>query len=254
MRWSAWRSAVASPARAPKTTRMITSKVIACMRGSSAHALRAGDHHPRLLEDLDREDVAVAALGGAEERVRAQRVPQRLPLARGGGSGRQLHVDILTCTGARWAERATPGRRPSNLLRVMPAKGTNVSPRHRHPVGATDAKRLRPAARPTGAEPPVGARRPGLRPDLCVVGGGLIGLSVAWRAAQRGARVAVLEAGRIGGGASHVAAGMLAPVTEAEVGESGRRLLELSLDSLDRWPAFAQELRAETGIDVGLRH
>src|SRR5206468_9140318 len=75
----------------------------------------------------------------------------------------------------------------------------------------------------------------------------------AWRAAQRGARVAVLDAGRIGGGASRVAAGMLAPVTEAEVGESGRRLLELSLESLARWPAFAEELLAETGIDVGLR-
>src|SRR5437763_4556298 len=90
--------------------------------------------------------------------------------------------------------------------------------------------------------------------DILIIGGGLIGLSVAWRTAARGADVAVVDAGRIGGGASHVAAGMLAPVTEAEVGESGRRLLELSLDSLDRWPAFAQELRAETGIDVGLRH
>ena len=63
----------------------------------------------------------------------------------------------------------------------------------------------------------------------------------------------MLEAGRIGGGASHVAAGMLAPVTEAEVGEAGRRLLELSLESLERWPAFAEELREATGIDVGLR-
>src|SRR5881409_956402 len=89
--------------------------------------------------------------------------------------------------------------------------------------------------------------------DILIIGAGLIGLSVAWRAAQRGARVTVLEAGTAGGGASHVAAGMLAPVTEAEVGEAGRRLLELSLASLDRWPAFAAELREATGIDVGLR-
>src|SRR4051794_18533403 len=89
--------------------------------------------------------------------------------------------------------------------------------------------------------------------DILVVGGGLIGLSVAWRAAQRGARVRVVDAGRIGGGASHVAAGMLAPVTEAEFGEAGRRLLKLSLASLERWPAFAADLREATGLDVGLR-
>ncbi len=89
--------------------------------------------------------------------------------------------------------------------------------------------------------------------DICVVGGGLIGLSVAWRAAQRGATVTLLEAGTLGAGASHVAAGMLAPVAELEVGEAGRRLLELSLASLERWPAFADELREASGIDVGLR-
>jgi glycine oxidase len=89
--------------------------------------------------------------------------------------------------------------------------------------------------------------------DILVIGGGLIGLSVAWRAAARGARVRVVDAGRIGAGASHVAAGMLAPVAEAEFGEAGRRLLKLSLASLERWPAFAGELRAATGIDVGLR-
>src|SRR3954454_6785573 len=89
--------------------------------------------------------------------------------------------------------------------------------------------------------------------DILVVGGGLIGLSVAWRAAQRGARVVVAEMGTLGSGASHVAAGMLAPVAEVEVGEAGRRLLELSLASLERWPAFAIALREATGIDVGLR-
>src|SRR3954468_6972998 len=83
--------------------------------------------------------------------------------------------------------------------------------------------------------------------DIPVIGGGLIGLSVAWRAAQRGAAVTVLEAGTVGSGASHVAAGMLAPTAELEVGEAGRRLLELSLRSLELWPTFAEEL------GVGLR-
>ena len=45
---------------------------------------------------------------------------------------------------------------------------------------------------------------------MAVAGGGAIGLAVAWRAAQAGLRVAVLERGRLAGGASSVAAGMLA--------------------------------------------
>src|SRR4051794_23781702 len=85
----------------------------------------------------------------------------------------------------------------------------------------------------------------GTSADILVVGGGLIGLSIAWRAAQRGARVRVVDAGRIGAGASHVAAGMLAPTAELEVGEAGRRLLELSLRSLEIWPQFASELGVE---------
>jgi glycine oxidase len=89
--------------------------------------------------------------------------------------------------------------------------------------------------------------------DTSIVGAGLIGLSVAWRLAQRGAQVTVYEAGAAGRGASHVAAGMLAPAAEAEVGDAGRRLLELSLRALEGWPAVAGELLAATGIDVGLR-
>ncbi len=46
---------------------------------------------------------------------------------------------------------------------------------------------------------------------------------------------------------------MLAPVAEAEFGEAGRRLLELGLRSAALWPAFAAELRAAAGVDVGLR-
>lgn len=81
------------------------------------------------------------------------------------------------------------------------------------------------------------------------MGGGAIGLAVAWRAAQQGLRVVVLERDRAGSGASHVAAGMLAPVTEVSLVE--RHGLRLGLASAERYPAFAEELREVSGIDPG---
>ena len=89
--------------------------------------------------------------------------------------------------------------------------------------------------------------------DVAVIGGGAIGLAVAWRAAQRGQDVAVLDRPDEAGVASQAAAGMLAPVTEAEFGPHGATLLELGLEGARRWPAFAAELSAETGLDAGLR-
>ncbi len=89
--------------------------------------------------------------------------------------------------------------------------------------------------------------------DLAVLGGGIVGLSVAWRARARGMSVALLERGRIGAGATHVAAGMLAPVAEVEFGPGGQRVLELGLRSAGMWPDFAAELQQASGIDVALR-
>jgi glycine oxidase len=86
--------------------------------------------------------------------------------------------------------------------------------------------------------------------DVIVVGAGVIGLSCAWRIAERGLSVCVLDrAPEPGAGASGVAAGMLAPVTEAEWG--AQALLDLNLESAERWPAFAAELQAAAGSDVG---
>ena len=87
--------------------------------------------------------------------------------------------------------------------------------------------------------------------DVAVIGGGVIGLAIAWRAAGQGHRVCVLERGELGVGASHVAAGMLAPVTEADAGELA--LLALGLRSARDWPAFASELEQAAGADPGLR-
>jgi glycine oxidase len=87
--------------------------------------------------------------------------------------------------------------------------------------------------------------------DLLVVGGGVIGLAVAWRARQRGMAVTVLERETIGCGTSRVAAGMLAPVAEAEFGQAARRVLDRGLRSADMWPAFAQELQEASGQRIG---
>src|SRR6476646_6325933 len=84
---------------------------------------------------------------------------------------------------------------------------------------------------------------------LVVVGAGVIGLSCAWRAAASGWTVTVLDP-RPARGASWVAGGMLAPVTEAWPGEE--ELLDLGRDSLGRWPRFAADLAAAGG-DPGLR-
>jgi glycine oxidase len=89
--------------------------------------------------------------------------------------------------------------------------------------------------------------------DVAVVGGGIIGLAVAWRARQAGLSVTLLERQGTGEATSHVAAGMLAPVAEVEFGEAGRRVLDLGLRSAELWPRFAADLEEVAGVAVGLR-
>jgi glycine oxidase len=87
--------------------------------------------------------------------------------------------------------------------------------------------------------------------DVAVVGGGIVGLTIAWRAGERGLSAVVYERDELGAGTSRVAAGMLAPVAEADAGE--RALLELGLRSARLWPTFAQELIEASGIDIDYR-
>ncbi|MER5877099.1 glycine oxidase ThiO [Streptomyces sp. NPDC060235] len=86
--------------------------------------------------------------------------------------------------------------------------------------------------------------------DVLVIGGGIIGLVTAWRAAQRGFTTALVDP-EPGGGAAQVAAGMLAAVTELHYGEE--TLLGLNLASARRYPDFAAELTEATGQDLGYR-
>jgi glycine oxidase len=88
------------------------------------------------------------------------------------------------------------------------------------------------------------------RADVAVVGAGVIGLASAWRLAQAGVAVVVVDPVP-GSGASGVAAGMLAPVTEARLGEEA--LLALNHASWARWPAFAAEVEVAGGRPVGYR-
>lgn len=85
--------------------------------------------------------------------------------------------------------------------------------------------------------------------DLVAIGAGVIGLACAWRAAQAGMSVLVLERDKPGAGASGVAAGMLAPVTEADFGEEA--LLALNLRSRELWSGFAAELEELSGMPSG---
>ncbi len=88
--------------------------------------------------------------------------------------------------------------------------------------------------------------------DAVFVGGGVIGLSCAWRAAQRGARVAVLDRAEPPAGATRVAAGMLAPVGELAFGEP--ELLEMTLASAQLYPEFVAGLEAASGQSSGYAH
>ncbi|WP_375001640.1 glycine oxidase ThiO [Aeromicrobium sp. CTD01-1L150] len=83
--------------------------------------------------------------------------------------------------------------------------------------------------------------------DVLVVGQGIVGLVAAWRAARAGLSVTTVDPD-IGSGATHAAAGMLAPVTETEFGEDA--VLALNLASAHAWPAFAADVEAGSGLDI----
>lgn len=86
---------------------------------------------------------------------------------------------------------------------------------------------------------------------VAVIGAGVIGLSIAWRLAQRGGVVTVFDQGAAGTGASHAAAGMLAICAEAEPGEEA--LVALGRTSQALWPAFAREVEEAAGVAIDLR-
>ena len=91
--------------------------------------------------------------------------------------------------------------------------------------------------------------------DVIVVGAGVIGTAIAWRAALSGHAVIIVDPGgddpMTDDKASLVAAGMLGPVSESVFGETD--LLNLNLHAVDRFPSFNAELERAAGRETGLR-
>jgi glycine oxidase len=86
--------------------------------------------------------------------------------------------------------------------------------------------------------------------DVLIVGGGVIGLAAAWKLASQGASVRLIDSSGARG-ASWVAAGMLAPASEATFGEND--LTRLNLSAVPRFSSFVAELEQATDLSVGLR-
>lgn len=80
------------------------------------------------------------------------------------------------------------------------------------------------------------------RPDLIIVGGGLLGRCLAWRTSRAGARVVLYDAGSYEGenSAAWVAAGMIAPTTEAI--EVDAEIASMGKHSLSLWPRWLADL------------
>ncbi|MFI5173308.1 MAG: glycine oxidase ThiO [Terriglobia bacterium] len=86
--------------------------------------------------------------------------------------------------------------------------------------------------------------------DVIIVGAGIIGMSIAWKLAQKKLHVLVLERNEPGREASYASAGMLAPYTEAE---EDTPLLRLAIASRGIYPEFLGEIESETGMSAHYR-
>jgi len=85
---------------------------------------------------------------------------------------------------------------------------------------------------------------------VLIIGGGVIGLSLARELHKKGAgRITVVDRGPIGREAAWAAAGMLAPNIETDTSDDFHRF---GIESLELYPGFAEALLEETGVDIEL--
>jgi glycine oxidase len=86
--------------------------------------------------------------------------------------------------------------------------------------------------------------------ECLIIGGGVIGLSLAWQLAMRGRKVRVLDRQQVGREASWAGAGILPPASREALSHPLDQLRGMSFELHRAW---AEQLRAETGIDTGYR-
>ncbi len=96
--------------------------------------------------------------------------------------------------------------------------------------------------------PPCYNNRMGQHPDVLILGGGVIGLSVAYALAREQVAVEVVDQANFGQEASWAGAGIIPPGNPARARTPFDRLRSLSAEG---FPAWSQELRERTGIDNG---
>ena len=87
--------------------------------------------------------------------------------------------------------------------------------------------------------------------DVVIVGGGVIGCSIAYQLAKQGIRATVLERSRFGSGASGATAGVIGPIWHLD--PAHKAVFGLGMRSLDLFPRLASEL-AEAGVDPEFQH
>jgi glycine oxidase len=89
------------------------------------------------------------------------------------------------------------------------------------------------------------------RYDVVVVGAGIVGCAVSYHLAKSGLKVALLDKGGVAGEASQAAAGMLAPLGD-EPPDQAPPLQQLGMAALRYYDGLDEQLKQETGIDIGL--
>jgi glycine oxidase len=89
-----------------------------------------------------------------------------------------------------------------------------------------------------------------VKSDVAIIGGGIVGCATAYYLARSGASVILLERGRIGEGASHAAAGMLAPLCEAK--QPGP-FMDLLVSALADYPGAVADIEAISDLSTGYR-
>jgi glycine oxidase len=86
--------------------------------------------------------------------------------------------------------------------------------------------------------------------DIVIVGGGVIGLAIAYALAREGLAPLVLDRSELGREASWAGAGLIPPESQQRVEHP---IVALRSRSARLFPAWSEALREETGIDIGYR-